>query len=109
MSNKSQPDLLAGAGRAEVTPEMGIQIDGDIGRYRPTEEVKDPIYARALVLEQEGLRFCLLSMDLLAVTREWTEKIRSMAKRRFGIEADAVAVHVTQTHSAPSLGQIMLS
>ena len=105
----SAPPLFAGAGRTDITPEMGTQVDGDIGRRRPMDGIDDPLYARALVLEQEGKRFCLLSLDLLAITDEWADKTREMACERFGFEREAVAVHVTQTHSAPSMGQIMLS
>lgn len=107
--SKAAPTLKAGAAKADITPAMGTQIDGDIGRYRPTEEVRDPIYARALVLEQEGRRFCLLSMDLLSITHEWSDRVRQRLSDRFGFPREAVAVHVTQTHSAPSLGKLMLS
>lgn len=31
--------LVAGAGMADITPELGIQLAGDIGRLRPTEEI----------------------------------------------------------------------
>lgn len=89
--------LQAGAAKADITPEAGTQIDGDIGRHRPMDGVLDHIFARALVLEQAAKMFCMLSLDLLAITREWTEAIRSMALERFSIEPDAVAVHVTQS------------
>ena len=52
-------------------------------------------------------RFLLLSMELLAVTGEWTEAIRACATE-LGFDPDAVAVHAVQCHSSPSLGQIML-
>lgn len=108
-TNDSEFWLMTGVGRADITPPPGTQIDGDIGRHRPMEGVLDPIYARALVLEQDGRRFCLLSMDLLSITNEWAHNVRRMMSDRFGFENDAVAVHVTQTHSAPSLGKLMLS
>jgi hypothetical protein len=88
---------------------MGTQVDGDIGRYRPTEEIRNPIYVRALVLEQGEKKFCILSMDLLAVTTEWSDRVRKTIEDECGIPFDSVAVHVTQNHSAPSLGKLMLS
>lgn len=104
----SEKILLAGAARADITPEMGTQIDGDIGRPRPMKEVREPIFCRTLVLEQEGRRGCILSMDLLAVNTVWGAKVRDAISQRFGIDRSGIAVHVTQTHSAPSLGEIML-
>ena len=35
---------------------------------------------------------------------EWGDRIRNGAKERFGLDPDAVIVHVMQNHSAPSLG-----
>src|SRR5688500_16117820 len=89
---------------------MGIQIDGDIGRPRPTDEVRDPIYAKALVLaggEPGGRKLCVLSLDLLAIQTDMADEVRRRAAERFGFDADAVMVHTTQNHSAPGLGHFM--
>ena len=52
----NQITLRAGAAKADISPAKGIQVAGDIGRLRPCTSVKEPIYARALVLEQQGCR-----------------------------------------------------
>ena len=100
--------LRAGAAEADITPPMGVQIAGDIGRYRPVEEVREPIYARALVLELDGRRCCLLSLDLLAVTGRWAQEIRRRAAQRFGLDPSGIMVHVTQNHAAPCLGHTFI-
>jgi len=97
------PALFAGSAIADITPAMGIQIDGDIGRLRPVEEIRDPLFARALVLESDGRRCCLLSLDLCGVSTELTQRIRREASQRFGIGSDAVMVHAVQNHAAPAL------
>lgn len=38
------------AGKADISPQLGIQLAGDRGRYRPTEEICERPYASALVL-----------------------------------------------------------
>jgi len=96
--------LRAGAAQVEITPKMGIHLEGNIGVYRPALFVNDPIYAKALVLESGGRKLCVVSLDLLAVTAEWVDKIRDGAAKEFGFEREAVMVHDTQTHSAPALG-----
>lgn len=101
--------LLAGAGRADITPELGIQLAGDIGRYRPTEEIRDRLFARALVLDSGGKRCCLLSLDLLAANDHWAGELRRRVGERLGIVAEAVIFHVTQNHAAPSLGHCFVS
>lgn len=96
--------LRAGAGRADITPALGIQLAGDIGRYRPTEEIRERLYARALVLEAGDRRCCLLSLDLLAANNEWAGRVRREVADCLGIAPEAVIFHVTQNHAAPSLG-----
>ena len=55
--------LRAGAAVVDVTPEMGIQLAGDIGRPRPVEKIRDPLFAKALALEAGGKRLCYVAVD----------------------------------------------
>jgi len=32
---EKHPPLFVGAAKADITPDFGAQISGDIGRYRP--------------------------------------------------------------------------
>jgi len=105
---QQSPSLRAGAARIDITPELGIQLAGDIGRCRPTEEIRERIYANALVLEAHGERICVLSADLLAMSCEWSDTIRRTAATRFGLRPEAVMVHVVQNHATPSLGHLFL-
>lgn len=100
--------LEAGACQVEITPQADIHLAGAVGSYRPAKLVLDPLYARALVLRRGERKLCFLSLDLTIITQEWTEKIRQWAAQECGLEPDAVMVHVTQTHSAPSLGHFMV-
>ena len=72
------------------------------------EEIRDPLYARALVIESAGRRVCWLSLDILAVTRPWADEIKRRAVSRFGFQQDAIMVHVVQNHAAPSLGHFFV-
>jgi len=101
--------LHVGAAETTINPRLGMQIDGNIGAYRPAQVILNDIHARAIVLQNGETRFLLLSMELLAVTQEWTDAIRDFAATELGFDRDAVAVHAVQNHSSPSMGQIMLS
>lgn len=96
--------LLAGFAEIDISPPLGTQIAGDIGRPRPTEEIREPIFARAAVFENEGAKLGVLVLDLLGIGRERADRIRDGGAERFGFDRRAVMVHSTQTHSAPSLG-----
>jgi len=101
--------LKAGAAQVDITPERGIQLAGDIGRYRPVEFILDPIYAKALILESNGCKLCFLSCDLACIATEWVNKIRRLASERFGLKPEAIMIHAVQNHAAPSIGHIMVS
>lgn len=100
---------LAGAATVDITPALGIQLAGDIGRVRPTEEIRERLYAHALVLEQGGQRFCIVVLDLLSSSQIWVNQIRQRASQRFNLDPGAIMVHVTQNHAAPALGHFFVS
>ena len=104
-----EPTLQVGAAETTINPQLGMQIDGNIGAYRPAQVILNDLFARAIVFQQGDTRFLLLSLELLAVTQEWTEAIRNFAANELGFDRDAVAVHTVQNHSSPSMGHIMLS
>ena len=104
MRTEKEDSLRAGAAKVDISPEKGIQIAGDIGRRRPCTGVEEPIYARSLVLEKEGERYCVLSIDVLAIDNPWAEEIRERAKKTHGLKPENVLIHITQNHAAPSIG-----
>lgn len=68
--------------------------------FEPSVGTKDPIAAKALVLERDGERFAILSLDLIGVSRRAREEIaRRVAPH--GIAADHLLVCATHTHSGP--------
>ncbi len=99
--------LHAGAAQIDITPQTDIHLAGAVGRFRSAQYVYDPLYARVLVLQNGDKKICFVSLDLTIITEEWTEKIRRAVADECGLVPEAVMVHVTQTHSAPSLGHFM--
>ena len=104
MKVKTRACLRAGAAKADISPEKGIQIAGDIGRRRPCTGVREPIYARALALEQGGKPYCILTLDVLAIDNPWADEIRNRAQSAFGLPPEAVMIHILQNHASPSIG-----
>jgi neutral ceramidase len=100
--------IQAGAAQLDITPEAGVHLSGDIARYRPARLALDPLYAKAIVFERDGRKLCFLALDVTIITAPYTARIREAASQATGIEPDAIMVHATQTHSAPSVGGFML-
>jgi len=98
----------AGAAKVDITPAAGTHLGGSWGTLRGAEVVLERIYARALVMEQDGRKICVVAPDLEIVTAPWARKVREGARDRCGIDPDAVMVAFPQIHSVPPVGNFLL-
>jgi hypothetical protein len=83
------PPLKAGFAEVDISPPLGTQIAGDIGRLRPTEEIRTPIFARAAVFVQGEVRLCVLVLAVLAIDHHGSDRIRDGAAEAFGFDRNA--------------------
>ena len=79
-------------------PERGPLAGYGGLRDRKAEGLRDPPEARALVLEQQGLRVGLVALDLVIVHRELRDAVLA---RTGALELDTLVVVATHTHSGP--------
>ena len=109
MKTSSSP-FRAGVARADITPQPGTQLVGDVTSIRKFKEgaVADPLYARVLVLEAGDRKLCIVTLDLTLLTEPCTLAIRKAVGEECGLKPEAVMLQATQTHSAPTLGNVML-
>lgn len=96
--------FTVGFGTADITPAMGIQLAGDIGRYRPTEEIRMPLSARALVIASGGKTACIIQADVIGVAGSIARELADTVARRLGTTPGAVMLHTPQSHSSPAVG-----
>ena len=98
--------MKIGFARKAITPPAGTELGGYAG-YRPCAGCHDPLWCKAVVLEQAGIRYALLAMDLLSVDESLSQAI-SRELQPLGIRhCVAAAIH---SHAAPCgivLGIIM--
>ncbi len=97
----ASPELLAGSASADITPPIGGKMYGYGARgANVSKGVHDPLYAKALVLENGDGRLAIVTLDWGTVTEENTKRIKKRVKNKTGIEhVICVASH---THSAPT-------
>jgi len=101
--------LKAGAAMLEITPKTGTHLGGSgMGVHRPARSVLDPLYVKALALENKEKRAVIVAFDLVIVADDWANRVRQTAAERFGLDPSGIIVHAIQTHSAPGLGHFML-
>ncbi len=99
---KAAPALRAGVATEDITPALGIPLAGYYHERR-AEAVLDPLFCRALVLEAEGSRLALVTLDLIEVPRAVTDAAREQIAGQSGIPAERVMISATHTHTGPVL------
>ena len=95
--------MKAGLGRAELTPPLGVELAG-YGYYlgRKARSVRDPLFARALALEDAGECYLLVSCDVLGLSRPVCEAVFAHAEA-LGLPASHVLIVSVHTHTGPAI------
>lgn len=91
--------MRIGFSKSNITPPEGIVLGGYAG-YRPCSGVHDPLFCKAVVLEQGAVRYCLIALDLLCVDEALQCRIAQKVAH-LGIEPQRLIVSAIHTHAAP--------
>lgn len=94
--------LMAGFSRVNITPMMGISIQGYF-KPRYAEGVLDELYVRALALQCGEEKVVLLSLDHCGLVQQLTDAFRNCVAQATGISPNAIFVSASHTHTAPTL------
>lgn len=98
----AEPQWRAGIARQEITPRESIWMGGYASRNHPSEGVLQPLWAKALVLEdQQGSRVVFLTMDLIGIDRPMSDAVGRRAFASTGIPRERIIVNISHTHSGP--------
>ena len=95
--------MRAGYGKSELTPPMGVELAG-YGYYlgRCAQSVRDPLFARALMLEADGEKALIICCDLLGLSREVCSAVFAHAKT-LGIPEAHILIVSIHTHTGPTI------
>src|SRR5215813_9476850 len=91
------PSFQAGWAKVDLTPSFPCPLAG-YGKRRGArmQGVHDPLYARALVLEGDGEKIALVSVDLVVIIRPLREEVE---RRLAPLHLTALLLSATHTHS----------
>ncbi|NOZ02582.1 MAG: hypothetical protein GXP54_11925 [Deltaproteobacteria bacterium] len=95
--------LYAGAAAIEITPDL--DMDGSVylagfGKDRLAKEVRDPLWARALVLARDREYVAVVALDLLGMTG-YRSGLAADELAGMGWAPERLVVHTTHTHAGP--------
>jgi len=93
--------MQAGSSRIDITPPKGIPMGGYLARTGSAEEVHDPLFVRALVLDDGQQRAAIVSADLALIDQALADEARRRIEQAVGIPAAHTMITVSHTHSGP--------
>ena len=99
MSNNK---LMAGFGRTNVTPPMGIDVRGYYV-VRKADGVLDELEANALALRLGEKTVLFISVDTCGINIKLCSEIKEVITKKTGVPAENVFLHGTHTHTGPTL------
>lgn len=76
---------------------------GGYYKFRGVAGVLDPIYAKTIVVEKDGVHAAFVVLDMSGTIRPVVEAARKLIQEQHGIEGDHVMISATHTHSGPQL------
>jgi len=97
------PAWKAGIAKAEITPREPIWMAGYAARKHPSEGVRQPLWVKALALQDSaGRTSVVVTADLVSITRQMSEYIAGRA----GVPRERLMVCASHTHSGPVAGTL---
>ncbi len=105
-----QDKLFAAAMAVEITPPIGVRMEGYFARKDPSNDVHDPLYATLLELKSGNSGIAFVTFDLLAVPLSFTNRLRAALSPVLGVPEDCILVAASHIHSGPAgfLGRMPL-
>ncbi|MEY4938999.1 MAG: hypothetical protein RIQ93_734 [Verrucomicrobiota bacterium] len=104
-----QPVLRAGAAAIDITPTVLPAPIGNGWTRRMVSKVHDPLWARALVLDDGVTQIAMVVVDSTLVSREIYDDAKRAAEKATGIPAAHMLMSATHNHSAPAAAELALN
>ncbi len=98
---KPKKQFRAGAATSNITPLMGVPLDGTIMQIGPAKDVHDELHARCLVLDDGTTQLAFAVVDNTMVSREVYDHAKKLVHQHTGIPAENICLSATHTHSTP--------
>lgn len=99
---RAEEALRVGFAKVDITPSQPTPMAGYY-HGRLSTETHDPLWCRAVVIDDGANKAAIITLDLISTTRWMTVESRKMIERVSGIPAANVMISATHTHTGPSL------
>ena len=93
-------ELRVGVASVDVTPPKGTPMAGYY-HERGAEGTHDPLYAKAILLDDGQTKAVLVALDLISTTRPFVEEARRLIQQQSGVPAENIMISGTHSHTGP--------
>ncbi|MEK7408586.1 MAG: neutral/alkaline non-lysosomal ceramidase N-terminal domain-containing protein [Acidobacteriota bacterium] len=99
----AEPALRAGAARVDITPAVNaaLPMSGYSSRTEGFKAIHDPIYVRAVALEDGPVKAAIVVADVIGFPHALWEKITRRITEQAGIPGENILLAGTHSHAAP--------
>ncbi|MEM7343600.1 MAG: neutral/alkaline non-lysosomal ceramidase N-terminal domain-containing protein [Chloroflexota bacterium] len=94
--------LLAGVGRVNITPPIGVDLTGTSRRWAPANGIHQDLFATCLVLSTGEDSIALIDCDLLGIPDPTAAEWRARVGAIIGSDGSHVLLACTHTHHGPA-------
>lgn len=95
--------LRAGTARVDITPQsFPVLVCGSF-YSRSASTVRDPLFARCLVLDNGDTRLVLMVVDTIAIPDTMDDRVKAAASKATGIPPENMMISATHTHAGGSV------
>jgi hypothetical protein len=101
-------EFRLGRAAVAITPPIGAPMGSSYG-LTPTARVHDDLFAKALVLEVDGVKAAMVACDLISMRKEIVAQARRLIEAATGIGAERVILSATHCHAGPQMHPLFLS
>jgi hypothetical protein len=101
--------VRAGFAQLDITPPAGLPLGGYGMRTGGADGALDPLFCRAVVLDDDTGPVAVVVLDLVYVFADWTARVRVRAGEVLGLAADRLLISATHTHAGPGVFRSALS
>ena len=105
-----QAGWKAGFAAEKITPLEPMWMSGYASRTAPADGTETDLWAKAAILQApDGTRFCLVTLDLVGVSRDTSLAVVKAISDKHRLPREAVALAVSHTHCGPVVGKNLRS
>jgi len=101
-------ELRIGRAAVSISPPIGSPIGSSYG-MTPAASVRDDLFAKAIVLEMDGVKAAIVACDLISIRKEIVSETRRLVRSTTGLRGEQMILSATHCHAGPQMHPLFLA